>query len=164
MRRLNKNVLDTVLLHNWSKKWDKNSLLPLRFLSDLKMEGMINKIGISLPDGYNDKLDGEIIDLIDVIEAPYNPKEFWITAELTELLGLNLEVILRSIFLQGMLVSCHKYPSDDLRSSRYSMAEGIKRSKPDKILKKVWKMDTSITIGMTTERQMIDNIKNLELI
>ncbi len=139
---LNKDRIDTCLLHNWSVDWNKHFEI-IEWLLKLKEENLIERIGISLPNGYDNTLPDEILSCIDVIEAPYNLENTWIERYIEEYKGYGIEVILRSLFLQGKTLRENNTSAED-------------------IIRKAMEMNTSLVIGMTTFDQIDKNIKVLE--
>lgn len=164
--RLRRTKLDIVLLHNWSQSWGSEAVAPLEILSELQREGVIERIGISLPDGFGTEMSNNLISQLDVIEAPYNPLNQWIIPQLSKLRSLGKEIILRSIFLQGMLVASKEQFATFLPSDyRYSRFPSIRQQfgihEPKTILSDVWKLQTSLTVGMTSAIEIIKNISCL---
>ncbi len=139
---LNREKIDIVLLHNWSEEWNDKSIL-LDWLIKLKEKNIVEKIGISLPNGYAAELPKNILKKIDVIEAPFNPENEWILKSLKTYKENNIEVILRSIFMQGKLLKENK---DSYHN----------------ILVKTNFLNTSMVIGMTTKEQINMNIETIE--
>lgn len=131
--------INTLLLHNWHYDWDVNDEI-LDWLVDLKQQEIVEKIGISLPNNYNKRLDKKVLEKIDVVEVPYNNENNWIENDIDFYKQYNIEIILRSIFLQGKILknNCNSYIE---------------------IIKKVLNLNTSVVIGMTTNEQIINNIK-----
>ena len=101
---------------------------------------MVKRVGISLPNNYNRRLSEKVVSKIDVIEAPFNEDNRWIESDIEYYKKYNLEIILRSIFMQGKLLKEDK--------SNYF-----------KIINEVNKLRTSVVIGMTTEVQILENVK-----
>ncbi len=133
--------INTLLLHNWHYSWDDNDEI-LNWLIDLKNQGIVEKIGISLPNNYNRILGEKVLCKIDVIEAPYNNENKWIEKDIDIYKKYNIEIILRSIFLQGKV----------LKDDSNSYVE---------IIKNALKFNTSVVIGMTTNEQIMNNVKTI---
>ena len=93
---LQRNCIDVLLYHNWSRMWGVECLQPL---IKIKERGLAKKIGISLPNNYFERLSDEIISLIDVVELPYNPENYWSANDIAYYQAKGLAVYLRSIFL-----------------------------------------------------------------
>ena len=142
LKNLNKEKIDICLLHNWAVEWN-NHFEIIEWLLQLKRENLINRIGISLPNGYDNALSDKILSFIDVIEAPYNPENTWIEKYIEEYKKYGIEIILRSLFLQGKILK----NNNDL---------------VENIIKKSMEKDTSLVIGMTTFDQIDRNVKVLE--
>lgn len=142
LSNLKRKKIDILLLHNWVKEWNNSTDL-IDWLTSLKQFGYVDKVGISLPNGYGECLPDYILKKIDVIEAPYNPNNLWIVKDIDKYKENNVEIILRSLFMQGQLLK------DDVQ--KYSS-----------ILNKAKLFGTSLVIGMTTESQMNNNIRVLK--
>lgn len=141
LKNLNRETIDVVLLHNWSINWGKD-LTPLFELKKIKDKGVIKEIGISLPNNYNERLSDKILKEIDYIEAPYNINEKWILNDIDYYRQNNIEIILRSLFKQGKL----------LKENLVNVKEEILFVK---------KLDVKVTIGMTSNNHIDENIKLL---
>lgn len=131
--------IDILLLHNWNYAWNESDDI-INWLIDLKMRGLVKKVGISLPNNYNRRLSEKVVSKIDVIEAPFNEDNKWIKSDIEYYKKFNLEIILRSIFMQGKLLKKDK--NSYLR-----------------IIDEAIKLKTSLVIGMTTEKQISENVK-----
>ena len=138
---LRRDFIDIVLLHNWTKKWEEYPEL-IEWLLQLKSEGLINQIGISLPNDFNNELSDEVLEKIDVVEAPFNPDNIWIKDNIDKYKKYGVEIILRSLFIQGKLLK-------------------EKKQSYENIIKEVKAFNTSVVIGMTTEEQIDNNIRVL---
>lgn len=139
LNNLNRNYIDIVLLHNWSINWISD-ITPLIELLNLKKKNIIKNIGISLPNGFSKRLDDNILKLIDYIEAPYNDDNQWILNDLDYYKEYGVEVIIRSLFLQGKLV----------KEKKEIVFEKINEVKA---------LGTYVVIGMTSKEQIEENIK-----
>jgi aryl-alcohol dehydrogenase-like predicted oxidoreductase len=141
LERLQRPSIDTILLHNWLPTWSSDAQPILGYLKELKDQGMVRRIGISLPDNFSSNISDEVLSHIDVIEAPFNPNQRWVLNQLSWLLAMKKEVLLRSLFCQGkLLVHHHAEP----------------------LMKEALQLGTSVVIGMTTEEQVIENINYLK--
>ena len=141
LSNLNREYVDIILLHNWNYNWDNYPEL-IDWLLDLKKRKLVKKVGISLPNGYNRSLSPKILCHIDVIEAPYNEDNKWIEKDIELYKKYNIEIILRSLFLQGKVL---KNKQNDYKD----------------IIKSAKRFETSLVIGMTTEEQIINNVKSV---
>ncbi len=140
LERLRRDSVDTVLLHNWLPTWtSETAVAVLRYLAELKERGWTRRIGISLPKNFSAAIPETVLSPIDVIECPFNPEQTWILPQLPHLLSLKKEILLRSLFKQGKLITDQ------------NPAEAIVRS--------TLALGTSVVIGMTTEKQITQNIK-----
>lgn len=105
LKRLRVSKLNGILLHDSSQLSGADGKALYDSLQDLKQQGLVEKIGVSI---YNpDELD-LIMDKykLDIVQAPFNvfdqrlDKSGW----LTRLHDLGIEVHTRSAFLQGLLL------------------------------------------------------------
>ena len=142
LERLRRSSIDTVLLHNWLPTWSSEAVVILECLKGLKDEGIVKRVGISLPDNFSYPVAEAVLPHIDVIEAPFNTEQTWALQQLPYLLDLKKEVLLRSLFKQGKLLT-------DPHS-----AEMVARN--------ALTLGTSVVIGMTTEEQVTRNINYLK--
>ncbi len=142
LERLRRTSVDTILLHNWLPTWSSDAIDILECLNELKDQGVTRRVGISLPDNFSFPVDEAVLPYLDVIEAPFNPEQQWVLQQITHLLGLKKEVLLRSLFCQGKLLT-------DQHSA-------------DALVQDALKLGTSVVIGMTTEEQITRNINSLK--
>lgn len=77
-----------------------------------------------------------------MIETPFNTEQVWVLQQLPYLLDLKKEVLLRSLFKQGKLLT-------SLHSA-------------EMIVQNAFALGTSVVIGMTTEKQVTRNINYLK--
>ena len=110
-------------------------------LQKIKNSGLVDKIGISLPNMFNNELSDQVLKVIDVIESPYNSENNWILNSIDRYKKYGIEIILRSLFEQGKLQDKTKY---------------------NHILKNAVKKGTSLVVGMTTNDQIDNNIKTIK--
>lgn len=105
LKNLKKNQLYGFLLHNPKQLLEKNGVSLYNALDNLKSQGLIKKIGVSI---YSPDELGPLIKNfdLDIVQAPINV--FDRTMELSgigsELKKLGVEIHARSIFLQGLLL------------------------------------------------------------
>ncbi len=138
LERLRRSSIDAVLLHNWLPTWSSEAVEILECLNRLKDEGVVNRVGISLPDNFSCPVSEAVLPYIDVIETPYNTEQAWVLQQLPYLLDLKKEVLLRSLFKQGKLLT-----------SPHSA---------EMIAQNAFTLGVSVVIGMTTEEQITKNI------
>lgn len=141
LNRLKRTRVDTVLLHNWLPSWSSNAVTILQHLQRMKNDGLTRRVGISLPDDFSSNINAEVLPYIDVIEAPFNPNQRWMLNQLPSLLAMKKEILLRSLFCQGKLLTTHP---------------------AELIVKDALRLKTSVVIGMTTEEQITHNINYLK--
>lgn len=142
LERLRRSFIDTALLHNWLPTWSSEAVAVFGYLNELRDQGLVRRIGISLPDNFSHPVAKAILPYIDVIEAPFNTEQIWILQQLPCFLGLKKEVLLRSLFKQGKLLT-------EPRSA-------------EMIAQNAFTLGTSVVIGMTTEEQVERNINYLK--
>ncbi len=141
LSRLRRTSVDIILLHNWLPSWSSDAIEILQCLKEIKGQDIARGVGISLPDNFSSHIEQEVLSYVDVIEAPFNPKQRWVLEQLPTLLRLKKEVILRSLFGQGKLLT--EYSAESL-------------------VQNTLKLGTSVVIGMTTEEQITQNINYLK--
>jgi len=105
LKRMNLSKLDGVLLHQPSQLLEKRGQEIYDALLQVQSAGLVNKIGVSI---YEPK---ELADLmsrfsIDIVQAPFSilDQRLRTSGWLDKLAQLNVELHVRSIFLQGLLL------------------------------------------------------------
>ena len=163
---LNCRTIDTLLLHNWSEDW---SSLPDEFLfeiAQLRRKKLINRFGISLPNGFNGQIAEQVLDNIQVIEAPFNTSNQWILGLLPKAKAKNIEVILRSIFHHGLALRSSdqrkNLPETDTRSKYVAQLAHTPRQSHRTLLLQGLSHGTSLTFGVSNSRQLLQNIRMIE--
>jgi len=141
LQRLRRSFIDVALLHNWLPTWSEDAIAILEYLKELKGQGMIQRVGISLPDNFSCPISDAVLSHIDVIEGSFNSEQRWVLTQLPTLVELKKEVILRSLFSQGKLLA---------------------GSSAESLIQDALKLETSVVIGMTTEEQITKNINCLK--
>lgn len=108
LKKLKINSIDTLLIHNpldFKKSGNKSFTY---WLNEIKHSKLVNKIGVSI---YKPRdLEGIEREFMDVVQLPislYN-QEFLNNSILENLKKLGCEIQVRSIFLQGLLISPSK--------------------------------------------------------
>lgn len=125
----------TLLLHNYSSIWNNIDEVIDDILT-YKKQGYFDKLGVSIPNGYSGKITEEVVKKIDVVEAPFNPQNYWIDGNLSRL--NNKEVVLRSVL------------------SNYNKIDDMKIKK---VLDRSTKISNHIIIGMTKRNQIMQNLE-----
>jgi aryl-alcohol dehydrogenase-like predicted oxidoreductase len=107
--RLGIDQLYGLLLHKPQQLLDPNGHLIYQSLIQLKADGLLNKIGISIYDPSELDLLCKEFDF-DLIQAPFNilDRRILYSGWLTKLSNLGIEVHTRSTFLQGLLLMSEK--------------------------------------------------------
>ena len=109
-KRLKRDSLDLVQLHNWDYSWNNYQHL-IDLMIDLKDEGLVKNWGISLPfdspDSYNEILDEPIIDFFQI---HYNILQLQNKEIINYLKQKNKKVLLRSVLLHGFLMDSINTP------------------------------------------------------
>ncbi len=104
LSRLKCTSLDALLLHRPQDLTGIHGAELYDAISSLKIEKIIHRFGISIyePDELADiigKFD------IDVVQAPFNVFDRRILGVINQLAALNIELHVRSVFLQGVLIA-----------------------------------------------------------
>ena len=109
INRLGIDQLYGLLLHEPKQLLEPNGHLIYQSLIQLKADGLLNKIGISIYDPSELDLLCKEFDF-DLIQAPFNilDRRILDSGWLTKLSKLGIEVHARSVFLQGLLLMSEK--------------------------------------------------------
>ncbi|MFA6051875.1 MAG: aldo/keto reductase [Methylobacter sp.] len=105
LQRLNVNSLYGLLLHRPQQLMEKNGDELYHALQQLKQDGLVQKIGVSIYDPSElDAICGRF--QLDLVQAPFNPidRRLIDTGWLSRLAEQGTELHVRSIFLQGLLL------------------------------------------------------------
>lgn len=104
LSRLKCTSLDALLLHRSQDLTDAHGAELYAAINFLKVEKIIQRFGVSI---YTpDELTGIIGTFdIDVVQAPLNVFDRRILGVIDQLTALNIEVHVRSVFLQGVLIA-----------------------------------------------------------
>jgi len=107
LSRLKSKSLDALLLHRPQDLTDAHGAELYAVINSLKIETIIQRFGVSI---YSpDELDGIIGNFdIDVVQAPLNVFDRRILGVIDQLSALDIEVHVRSVFLQGVLIASPK--------------------------------------------------------
>ena len=107
LSRLKCTSLDALLLHRSQDLTDPHGAELYAAISSLKIKKIIHRFGVSIytPDELNGIL--ETFD-IDVVQAPLNVFDRRILGVIDQLTARNIEVHVRSVFLQGVLIASPK--------------------------------------------------------
>jgi aryl-alcohol dehydrogenase-like predicted oxidoreductase len=107
LARLNCKSLDALLLHRPQDLVEQHGAELYAAISSLKIKKIIQRFGISIY--APDELDGIIGKFdIDVLQAPLNVFDRRILGVIDQLTARNIEVHVRSVFLQGVLITSPK--------------------------------------------------------
>ena len=107
LARLNCKSLDALLLHHPQDLVGQHGAELYAAISSLKIKKIIHRFGISIY--APDELDGIIGKFdIDVVQAPLNVFDRRILGVIDQLTARNIEVHVRSVFLQGVLIASPK--------------------------------------------------------
>ena len=107
LARLNCKSLDALLLHRPQDLVEQHGAELYAAISSLKIKKIIQRFGISIY--APDELDGIIGKFdIDVVQAPLNVFDRRILGVIDQLTARNIEVHVRSVFLQGVLIASPK--------------------------------------------------------
>ncbi len=104
LSRLKCTSLDALLLHRSQDLTDAHGTELYAAINSLKVEKIIQRFGVSI---YTpDELNGIIGTFdIDVVQAPLNVFDRRILGVIDQLTALNIELHVRSVFLQGVLIA-----------------------------------------------------------
>ena len=104
LSRLKCTSLDALLLHRPQDLTDAHGTELYAAINSLKVEKIIQRFGVSI---YTpDELNGIIGTFdIDVVQAPLNVFDRRILGVIDQLTALNIELHVRSVFLQGVLIA-----------------------------------------------------------
>jgi aryl-alcohol dehydrogenase-like predicted oxidoreductase len=104
LSRLNCASLNALLLHRPQDLTGRHGSELYKAISSLKTNKIIRRFGISI---YTPDELAEIIGAfdIDVVQAPLNVFDRRILGVIDQLSALNIEVYVRSVFLQGVLIA-----------------------------------------------------------
>ena len=107
LARLNCKSLDALLLHRPQDLVEQHGAELYAAISSLKIKKIIHRFGISIY--APDELDGIIGKFdIDVVQAPLNVFDRRILEVIDQLTARSIEVHVRSVFLQGVLIASPK--------------------------------------------------------
>lgn len=105
LEKLNIGSLDGLLMHDPKQLLEESGSIIYRTLCDLRQQGLIKKIGISIYDPQD--LEMLIRDRdFNIVQGPFNAfdQRMLTSGWLAELDKMNIEFHARSIFLQGLLL------------------------------------------------------------
>jgi len=131
LRNLGSDVIDLLLLHTWTRAWNRNPG-PLEVLAELKKEGKIRFFGVSTPEHDQNALVQVMGDgLVDAVEVIYNIFEQEPAAEFLPVAAENdVGVIARMPFdegaLTGKLTPQTRFEEGDFRN-QYFMGDRLAR-------------------------------------
>lgn len=121
-----------VLLHNYNN-WNGIEGVINNLLS-YKKKGYMKKIGISIPNNFQESINRDVVKNIDFIEVPYNINDLWIEKNITNV--CTKEIALRS------------------------MVDGNKSlGVSENTFFKATKFSENLIVGMTKEKQVNENMK-----
>ncbi len=132
LKNLGTERLDVLLLHSWTRAWNRDPL-PLEILKTLQKEGKIRYFGISTPEHDQNALVALMKDgRLDVVEVIYNIFEQEPAAELLPAAAAgNVGVIARMPFdesaLTGKLTERTRFEEGDFRNN-YFMGDRLSRT------------------------------------
>lgn len=161
LRRLQRDRIDVALLHNWDSSWNVDCPA-VEALQRAQADGRVARIGISFGDG-REPPSADLLDAVDVIEAPWNANNRWIEPVLPDAKASAVEVILRSIFLHGLALkpaaARRALPNDDERRSRAGVIIDPSPDSPGRLVAGAVALGTSFAIGVTSVTQIVENVR-----
>lgn len=152
LKNLNIDCIDLIQLHSWRENWTSETDWYETIL-ELKKEGKINFIGVSVHDNLHDEALGLIeTSRIDTIQVVYNflsraPEERLLPKALKNNIGIIARVPLAYGALTGKFSNKTTFATDDFRSNKY-YGEGLKE-----ILKKV--EDFKSIVGSSEKEKLV---------
>lgn len=123
LKRLKRDNVDILQLHNWHSEWDSQAVYFLAPLSRMKGTGEVRYVGVSLPDNYNGDLEKILqLGILDFVQLPYNPLQDW--ANFNLLSYYKVLPLVRSTYCQGLISPKLEYPESISHpmSSRYNLS------------------------------------------
>jgi aryl-alcohol dehydrogenase-like predicted oxidoreductase len=124
LKNLGTDCLDILLLHTWTRAWNRDPG-PLLALQKLKKEGKIRAVGISTPEHDQDSVNDPIkAGLVDVVQVIFNLFDQDAAAELLPTAKeQGVGVIVRVAFDEGSLTGKYtaetKFPEGDFRGEYF---------------------------------------------
>jgi len=125
LRRLERDYIDILHLHNWFDEWMPDADYLFEILDQLKQQGKVRAVGLSVPDWSN----ANVCDIlgkriIDVLQLPLNLFQQWATKQVIPVANqLGVGILARSPLSQGALGSLayniESRPENDFRKRRY---------------------------------------------
>jgi aryl-alcohol dehydrogenase-like predicted oxidoreductase len=137
-----------------------------KFLSDLKEQGKINKIGASFNSVQElDRLLDKGIYL-DIIQVPFNILDQRFENYMKKLKGMGIEIHTRSTFLQGLFF-CDINSLDDFFNplkEYLCYLQSWKEELPQVLLSYVMNKSfiDKVVIGVNNSKQLLENVQNLD--
>ncbi|MFW5995579.1 MAG: aldo/keto reductase [Spirochaetia bacterium] len=137
LQNLNTACLDVLLLHSWTRVWNRNPSV-FETLAALKREGKIHSVGVSTPEHDQNSVIGLMrAGLVDAVEVIYNIFEQEPIAELLPVAeetgtGIIVRVVLDEGVLAGKFNEDTTFPEDDVRSRYFAgdrMARAVRRTR-----------------------------------
>lgn len=166
LEKLNVKSFSTLLVHNIEDCYKNGAEKLFNYLSDLKKSGTVEKIGVSVYDENDIKWIIKSGFEIDVIQLPMNVLDQRLLKGniLKEIKGKNIEIHVRSIFLQGILLEDIKTVNDAFKGALkhyYKDLELIGLSKLEAALlfcKQIKEIDF-IVVGVNNKSHLLNIIE-----
>ena len=108
LERLKTNNIDSFLIHDPNDMKKNNNHLLINWLHKLKLQGKINRVGISIYEKSD--LESMPLNEIEVIQMPISIYDQRLLKDsfINKILDNNITIHIRSIFLQGLLLQNSK--------------------------------------------------------
>jgi aryl-alcohol dehydrogenase-like predicted oxidoreductase len=184
LKRLGRECVDLLQLHNWHKSWNEHLDYFVEPLIKLQKEGLIKNIGISLPDRYELPFENLISQgNINFVHLDYNIIDPWAREYFDNLkVGKAVHLMVRSLFSQGVVGALIDHMEiltpEDLRAKRYLFQKEIIGKKVheycedkgitieqiySKLIEEVSDKigENFINVGMRTKTQILNNCRTL---
>lgn len=113
LERLNLDAVHGVLLHHSSDLAGTNASDLVKGLDDLKYLGLSHKIGVSVYTPAELDVIGDKVLAMDIVQAPFNvfDQRLEVSGWLLKLKEKEVEIHVRSVFLQGILLAAKEQRS-----------------------------------------------------
>lgn len=170
LKRLKLSTIDAMLFHNASQIASRTGREHLDKLRSLKSQGLVKKIGFSAYQIEEIEQALKYFSDLDIIQVPGNALDFRIldSSVLKDLASRGVEIHVRSVFLQGLLLgdadsiseSQHSILTNTLEVVRYK-AKSSNQSVMQFLLNQIRNHPnvTSVVIGASTAYELREIVK-----
>ena len=170
LKRLRVSTIDAMLFHNASQIASCTGRQHLDELQSLKSQGLVKKIGFSAYQIDEIELALKYFSDLDIIQVPGNALDFRIldSSVLKDLASRGVEIHVRSVFLQGLLLADADSISESQHSNLTNTLEGIRcgaKSSNQSVMQFLLNQIrnhpnvTSVVIGASTAYELSEIVK-----